>query len=322
MLSMKWAKGFLVLFTFFFLSAYVLEEAYARVGGGRSFGSRGSRSFTAPRSAPSQTPSSPHYAQPQRPIDRPYRQQPGGFMRSLGGGLAGGLIGGMIGGMLFGGQGHAGTGGFGGGGIGLLDIILIGAILYGIYRLITRRRAQAAPAGVPYRFESAEPIRPTPASPAPSHAAATDDVGTGLDHIRQMDASFDEKKFQDACMDGFFRIQGAWMNRDLAGVKDLLTDEMYDAMRKDVEQLKADKRINRLENIAVRSVDITEAWQEQGNDYITVKFYANLLDYTTDESGNVLEGSKTEPVKFEEYWTFTRPVGAYPWRLSAITQMQ
>ena len=37
-------------------------------------------------------------------------------------------------------------------------------------------------------------------------------------------------------------------------------------------------------------------------------------------SGEVIAGSKTEPVKFEEYWTFTRPVGNNPWRLSAINQ--
>ncbi|MDP2725774.1 MAG: TIM44-like domain-containing protein, partial [Syntrophales bacterium] len=81
------------------------------------------------------------------------------------------------------------------------------------------------------------------------------------------------------------------------------------------------RRINRLENIAVRTVDITEVWQEAGKDFITVRLYANLLDYTVDEeSGQVVSGSKTEPVKFEEYWTFTRPVGNNPWQLSAINQ--
>ena len=34
----------------------------------------------------------------------------------------------------------------------------------------------------------------------------------------------------------------------------------------------------------------------------------------------VVSGSKTDPVKFEEYWTFTRPVGNNPWRLSGIDQ--
>ncbi len=65
----------------------------------------------------------------------------------------------------------------------------------------------------------------------------------------------------------------------------------------------------------------SEAWQEGGNDFITVRFYANLLDYTIDEtSGEVVSGSKTGSVKFEEFWTFTRPVGNNPWQLSAINQ--
>ncbi|MGH7412379.1 MAG: Tim44 domain-containing protein, partial [Candidatus Methylomirabilis sp.] len=29
-----------------------------------------------------------------------------------------------------------------------------------------------------------------------------------------------------------------------------------------------------------------------------------------------------EPVTFEEFWTFTRPVGPNPWRLSAINQAE
>ena len=122
-------------------------------------------------------------------------------------------------------------------------------------------------------------------------------------------------------MDTFFKIQGAWANRDMSTVRTLLTDEMYRILQGDAEALKAQKKINRLENIAVRSVDITEAWQESGSDFITVRVYANLLDYNVDETtGQVVEGSKTEPVKFEEYWTFTRPVGNNPWKLSAINQ--
>jgi predicted lipid-binding transport protein (Tim44 family) len=226
--------------------------------------------------------------------------------------------------MLFRSLGFAGGEGFGGSGIGLMDIILIGVILYGIYWFIKRRRQQAATATSAYREMGPEAIQPGSYSNAPAYAQPEpgEDLNRGISHIRQMDPYFEEKKFQDACMDYFFKIQGAWMNRDLAGVRDLLAEEIYDTMKKDTDQMKAEKKINRLENIAVRSVDITEAWQEGGKDYITVKFYANLLDYTTDESGQVISGSKTEPVKFEEYWTFARPVGANPWQLSAITQAQ
>jgi predicted lipid-binding transport protein (Tim44 family) len=124
-------------------------------------------------------------------------------------------------------------------------------------------------------------------------------------------------------MDHFFRIQGAWASRDMSGVRNLLTDEMFGTFGQEAEQLKAKRQINRLENIAVRSVAITEIWQEGGADFITVKLTANLLDYTVDEqTGQVVAGSRTEPVKFNEYWTFTRPVGENPWRLSAISQAE
>jgi hypothetical protein len=109
--------------------------------------------------------------------------------------------------------------------------------------------------------------------------------------------------------------------RDMVGVSPLLTPEMHATLQKDCDRLRAERRINRLENIAVRTAEMTEAWQESGQDYVTVHFLASLLDYTTDESGTqVLEGSRTEPVKFAEYWTFVRPVGTKSWELSAIQQ--
>jgi predicted lipid-binding transport protein (Tim44 family) len=111
------------------------------------------------------------------------------------------------------------------------------------------------------------------------------------------------------------------VNRDLSTIRTFFTDEMFGSLQQDADELKMKKQINRLENIAVRTVDITEVWQEAGKDFITVRFCANLLDYAVDEaSGQMLAGSKTDPVKFDEYWTFTRPVGNYPWQLSAINQ--
>ena len=149
------------------------------------------------------------------------------------------------------------------------------------------------------------------------------DTETGLRYIRRTDQHFDEARFGDACMDAFFKIQGAWANRDMSSVRDVLTDEMYRNLQGDAEKLKGEKKFNKLDNIAVRSTDVAEAWQESGKDYITVRFYANLLDYTVDEAtGQVVGGSKTDPVKFEEYWTFTRPMGPHLWQLSAITQPQ
>jgi predicted lipid-binding transport protein (Tim44 family) len=47
--------------------------------------------------------------------------------------------------------------------------------------------------------------------------------------------------------------------------------------------------------------------------------HANLLDYTVDaKSGAVLSGSDSEAVEFEEFWTFSRPVGPNAWKLTAV----
>ncbi len=324
MFEKRWAKRGLILFTFFFLFCYTLQiDAFARVGGGRSMGSRGSRTYTAPRTmtpGPSQTSPSGQYTQPATPPMGQPLPQTGGFMR----GLAGGVIGGMIGGMLFRSLGFAGPGM--GGGIGLMDIVLIGLILYGIYWFVKRRRKEAA-SGAYYRATTADSAGASasapPVSGGPGGQAFGGDLDLGLGHIRQMDPYFEEKKFTDLSMDYFFRVQGAWADRDMSSVKALLTDEMFGILQGDAERLRSGKRINKLDNIAVRSADITEAWQEGGKDFLTIRFYANLLDYTVDETtGQVVEGSRKEPVKFEEYWTFSRPVGGNPWQLAAINQAQ
>ncbi|HME43681.1 MAG TPA: Tim44 domain-containing protein [Syntrophorhabdales bacterium] len=325
----RWVKVAALVVTFFFLIGYVLEaDSLARVGGGGSFGSRGSRSYSSP-SRPSPGPSQ-SYGTPTRPT--PPAQQPfqqpggGGFFRSMLGGIAGGFLGSM----LFRSLGWGGLGDGMGGGIGLFEIALLALVLFLLYRFIKRRREAAmtdtyyqdtGTTGSTYQQSYTPAYGPEPTYGTTGTASSEPDTEQGLSYIKQMDPYFDEQKFRDLCMDYFFKIQGAWTGRDVTSVRNLLTAEMYRTIQADVDKLRSEKKVNRLENIAVRSVKITEAWQEQGQDYITVLFYANLLDYVIDEtSGQVVSGSKADPVKFEEYWTFTRNVGSNPWQLSAINQ--
>ena len=297
----------------FFLSISALAlNAEARAGGGRSSG--GSRSYSRPAS-PSPQQSQPRQQVAPAPAPAPV-QQPGGggFMRSMAGGMMGGLLGGMLF-SSFAGAGN-GMGGMGGSGIGLFEILLLVGGGYLIFRYIKKKRVASSS-----HFSGQEGSVFPLSSTEQSHEPLTSGVETGLAYIRQMDPSFDVGSFKDLAMDIFFKVQGAWMSRDLSPVAGLLTDEIKKVFQRDLDQLFREKQVNRLENIAVRKVDLDEVWQETGQDNVTVSIYANLLDYTVDDlSGEVVSGSKAEPIKFEEFWTFTRPVGNNSWQLSAINQ--
>src|SRR5438552_207718 len=115
-------------FSLVVLMVFVLSSlAEGRVGGGRSFGSRGSRSFGSPmgnagryRAAPPPPPSYSRSAQPQQPFSPqsvPHPSSQGSsFLKSMGAGIAGGMLGGLLARSLgWGGFGYAGgPGGMGG----------------------------------------------------------------------------------------------------------------------------------------------------------------------------------------------------------------
>ena len=292
-----------------------VADAEARAGRGGTSGSRGSRGFSSPASPTSPTAPSRQTA----PATAPAQPAPSRW-GGLGGMLGGLLLGGLLGGLLFG-------GGFGSG-IGLLEILIVAALAWLAFRYIRSRQQPqpAAPAGYGAPEQVRQPAWQQPTAQYGGTAAAAEadapaDLDRGLTHIRQMDPDFDPKRVADTASDVFFRVQAAWMARDMSSVADLLTPEMRNVLQADCDRLRAERKVNRLENIAVRTAEVSEAWQEAGHDYVTVRFLASLLDYTTDESGaHVLEGSRTEPVRFEEYWTFVRPVGPHAFRLTAIQQ--
>ncbi len=308
--------GLLVVWFVFFVA--LESSAFARAGGGRSFGSRGSRSFSTPRpAAPAPAQTAPGAGQLASPPAAGFPQQ-GGFLRSM----AGGLIGGMAGAMLFRSLGMAGESSeTAGGGIGMLDIALIGLLLYFLFSYFRKRR-RAAESSAYYGASPAPEIGTAPGTPRSVAPLQGSDLDAGVAHIRQMDPSYNPSRFLEESTDAFFKVQAAWTQRDMSPAAGLLTSEMLGNFEEQVRTMRKEGRINRLENIAVRSVELAEAWQEGGQDFVTVKFLANLLDYTVDEkTGRISGGSKDAPVRFEEYWTFTRPVGKPAWKLAAIQQL-
>jgi predicted lipid-binding transport protein (Tim44 family) len=235
--------------------------------------------------------------------------------------LGGFLLGGFLGSLLFGGLG----GGFGGG-IGLMDLVLMGGLAALLISFLRRRAPVPAPASAYGRTDWAPVERgPTVAQSGGTEpvvaAVPTDDLVQGVEHIRGMDPGFEQGRFLDIAKDLFRRLQIGWSGGDLTAIRAHLTDEMASALDGDLARLRERGRRNRVDQVAIDSIALTEAWQEYGRDLVTVEIRASALDTVVDEAtGQVVEGSATVPTRFIEYWTFVRPVGPNPWRLGAIQQ--
>ena len=306
------------LFAFVGLSQIVLESfADARAGGGRSGGFRGSRSYQSPSSPSKPNPSQPRRdaaPPPQQPS--PFGSQSGGFMRTFGTAM----LGGFLGSMLFSGLAHVGgfggLGGFGSSGIGLVEILLFAGLGYFLYRKFLRPAAATGYGTMQYQNTRDVSPQYTPVEEAPA-------INNDIDYrsLTMMDRSFDPNQFLKTAQDTFFKVQGAWNKQDTSALRSLCGSELMQTWEQELNDLRARGQQNKMENIALRESEITEAWTENGQDFITIRLHANLLDYTVDQkSGNVVSGNNSDPIEFQEYWTFTRPVGPNPWKLTAVQQ--
>jgi predicted lipid-binding transport protein (Tim44 family) len=287
-------------------------EAWARAGSG---GSRGSRSYSPPAQPAPMSPASPSTPSraPGAPMSPAPRPSPfGGIMGALGGFM----IGGLLGSLLFGGLG----GGLGSGvGFGLFDVLLIGGGLFLLFRLMRSRRQEPAYAGAPgYAGGTRSWDAPASSAAMAERSPVVDDLDRGLGHVRQMDPGFDAAALAADAAQAFREVQTAVSIGDLAPVRSRLSSDMLASLEGQCGELRRAGRANRIERIQLERAEVTEAWQERGQDFVTVLLAGSLIDYTVDATGAVVAGSRSGPDRFEEFWTFTRPVGPNAWKLTAI----
>jgi len=292
---------------------FMLFIAFSLIEGGLSVDYADARSRMGGRSFRSV----PHRKMTTRRV-QPGRSQRGGSFRR---GLAGGLLGGALGGMLFGSMFGAG-----GSGMGILPLLLLAGIAYFLFKKFTRSGSgdyrvngrRAGPRSNMYDIFGGGNGQSAPPPPPPVQESEGSLVD-GLEQIRRSDPTFDPDYFLEIASDVFFQVQAGWMRRDLSSFRHLIGDQLAGEYERHFQEMHSKGQINKLESIAIRSVEIVRAGSENGEDFVTVLFSANLLDYTVDEkSGEVVAGSMTTPVKFREEWSWARPVGTQDWKLEGI----
>ena len=286
-------------------------SADARLGGGGSFGSRGSRTF----SLPSATPTAPRVSPFQNSAtSRPSfgttgSARPGFFGGGFGRGLLGGFLGAGLFGMLFGG----GFGGGLGGGMSLIGLLLQLGLLYLGFRFVmgffANRRSAYGGAG----FGAG-------AGPMPFNRAPQG--GTGATRVQGTPITIgpnDYQTFERRLMES----QAAYSDRDVATLRRVATPEMAGNFEQELAGNAQQGLVNRLADVRLLSGDLSEAWREGGEEYATVAMKFSLIDATVEErTGRVVSGNPNVPQDVTEVWTFARRAGAGPadWALSAIQQ--
>jgi predicted lipid-binding transport protein (Tim44 family) len=237
-------------------------------------------------------------------------------------GLAGGIMGGFLGSMLFGGMAHGAMGGIGGSGFGLFEILLLAGAAYFAYKWFARRKALAGNTGSPFSKAPNPPSQffsGSGASQKTQDNMVEDPLVAGVREIWAVDGSFDPDAFKETAQDLFFKIQAAWTRRDASLLKPFVGDQLLEEYEQHFKDLKQQGHLNRLENIAVRNVELMAAGVQDREIFVTVRFTANLLDYTVDEkSGEIVKGDSENSVKFDEVWTFAAPTGSREWKLEGI----
>jgi len=296
--------------------AMAISSADARIGGGGSSGSRGSRTFSAPPS----TTTAPGTAQP---FNRTFTQPgnpgmgsaaaaggaaKGGFFNRPGllGGLAAGFLGAGLLGMLFGGGMFSGLGGLS----SIFGLILqIGLILIVVRLAMSWWQRRHAPAAA---FAGGPGSGPAPQTGFGSGMGfGLGSGGSAPLEILPADYEAFERLLGE--------IQAAWSNEDVAKLHTLATPEMVSYFSKDLEQNKANNDINKTSNVKLLQGDLAEAWREGETDYASVAMRFSLVDKTLERgTGRLISGSDT-PVEVTEVWTFARQRGGN-WELSAIQQ--
>ena len=279
----------------------IAATAEARPGGGSSFGSRGSRSFSPPPSVSIAPRGATPFNRPApmnpgfNPGYRPY----GGFgSRPLLHGFVGGLLGAGLFGLL---SGH----GFFGGGFGLLSLlgtIIQLTLLFLIARWVFRRffARQMAGASMPRGMAFG-------GNPVAGGATAS---SAPLSLQPQDFRSFESLLTQ---------IQSAWSRGDTGALRQFTTQEMAANFNAQLSDLARRGLRNQVSDVRLEKGELSEAWSEPGAQYATVAMRYSLVDVTTDAGGRIVDGNPSVRDLVTEYWTFQRrPGGA--WVLSAIQQ--
>ena len=128
----------------------------------------------------------------------------------------------------------------------------------------------------------------------------------GLDALRQIDRSFNEKQFIDGATAAFEMILTAYAEGDLAQLKRLLGYDLLKSFTASIQVRTAAKESLVITLDDIREVSILNISVIDQVASIIVHFHSVQTRIAKDENGEIIESDDAEAREFTDIWTFER----------------
>jgi len=128
----------------------------------------------------------------------------------------------------------------------------------------------------------------------------------GLDALRQIDRSFNEKQFIDGATAAFEMILTAYAEGDLAQLKRLLGYDLLKSFTASIQARTAAKESLVITLDDIREVSILNISVIDQVASIIVHFHSVQTRIAKDENGEIIESDDAEAREFTDIWTFER----------------
>lgn len=130
--------------------------------------------------------------------------------------------------------------------------------------------------------------------------------------FEQNNPSFTWSDFQARARLIFNELQEAWSSLNWERARPHETDNIFQMHRYWIEAYQRQKLRNALDQYQITAMQPVKIKQDAFYQAITLRIFAQGYDYTVDQSGRVVAGSKTNLRRWSEYWTFIRNSNAKP----------
>lgn len=107
----------------------------------------------------------------------------------------------------------------------------------------------------------------------------------------------------------YAQLNTAWNERDLAGVRGFVTASLRNYLDYWLREYARQGLHNTLADAKIEKIELAKVTRDRYFDAITVRIFANGVDFTRTEDGKVVGGSKDKRRPYTEYWTFVRSAG-------------